>query len=347
MNALIFGITGQDGSYLAEFLLKQGYKVYGVARRNSTSNHQRIEYLFLNENFSLLEGDVTDMVSLMTIFSSILDLDEVYNLAAQSHVGTSFNQPSYTFSVTAGGCINILETMRLLKIKARFYQASSSEMFGRSYSLWQGAKCQYEDTPMMPQSPYAIAKLAAHNAVGMYRAAYDMFAVSGILFNHESERRGHNFVTQKVIRHAVNLMVDGKEIPKLRLGNMMAIRDWGHAEDYVRAMWMMVQQDKPIDFVIGTGHSHTVYELVEESFKLAGISQDEAHQYVEYNCSEFMRPSEVPYLRARAVKANIQLGWKPQINFRQLVKRMFNYEAQQRLGPVVCSVQEGSVTQGQ
>jgi GDPmannose 4,6-dehydratase len=336
-TALIFGCTGQDGAYLSELLLEKGYSVTGVARRVSSPNDQRIRHLLANANFKIIHGDVTDPFS---VFRAIEDLgpDEIYNLAAMSHVGVSFGEPSYSMAVTYGGCLNILEVMRETKSAARLYQASSSEMFGTSFSFMEdgellhleegrvaGQDCfQCEETTMRPNSPYAIAKLAAHHACRLYRDAYGVFACSGILFNHESPRRSEQFVTQKICkwlkenREAVRSCKPG--VPSLKLGNLQASRDWGHAKDYVRAMWMMLQQS-PDDFVIATGVTNTVKEFLHEAFHQAGLLEESVEKYVEIDPSLF-RPSEVPYLRGDASKAKKVLGWEPQISFSDLVKDM-------------------------
>jgi len=274
MKAIIFGVTGQDGSYLSELLLGKGYKVVGVNRRASTNNTERLEHLLENKDFSLIEGDVTDFINVSSIINDHQP-DEVYNLAAQSHVATSFNEPVHTWRVDAEGPLNILESVRRHSFKAKFYQASTSEMFGKSVDQ---DGYQRETTPFEPQSPYAIAKLASHHKVRIYREAYGMYACSGILFNHESERRGEKFVSRKITKwvaefknwmgdenkpfdavsdpdNIISVMHPERIFPKLRLGNLDAARDWGYAPDYVNAMWVMLQQEQAEDYVIATGQA--------------------------------------------------------------------------------------------
>jgi GDPmannose 4,6-dehydratase len=279
-KAIIYGVTGQDGSYLSELLLSKEYTVYGITRRTSVDNTLRINHLSNKNNFNLLQGDVTDPSSIYRLLNEVQP-DEVYNLAAQSHVGTSFEQPLLTWSVTGQGCLNILEVIRQMGNRPRFYQASSSEMFGDQYNLDNNReKYQDERTKFAPQSPYAIAKLAAHSAVSLYRRSYNLFACGGILFNHESERRGERFVTRKISRYVADLYwatQTGRSIPKLKLGNLAARRDWGHAEDYVEAMWMMLQQDEPMDFVIATGETYSVEDYLKEAFKCINIVE-----YMDY-----------------------------------------------------------------
>ena len=339
MKALIFGITGQDGSYLAELLLSKGYEVCGVARRVSVDTTQRISGIL--KNVQIVEGDITDEFCVSGIISDIKPM-EIYNLAAQSHVGTSFKQPSLTWEITAGGCLNILESIRTLNLhdKVKFYQASSSEMFGRNYSVdSNNLKYQDESTPFQPQSPYAIAKLAAHYLVDNYRTSYGIFGCSGILFNHESERRGDQFVTRKItkwigkfanwigdltkLQNATfdneNIIVGGNIFPKLRLGNLDARRDWGHAEDYVNAMWLMMQKEKPEDYVVSSGSTYSVAEFLTESFNYVGIQDWTDFVYQD---PFFTRPAEVDYLLGKCDKAKEKLGWKIKISFKDLVKRM-------------------------
>lgn len=313
-TALIYGVTGQDGSYLAENLLNHGYRVVGVKRRTSGDNTARLKHLIGHQYFTLEEGDVCDS---SYIFSSLLKYEPwlVFNLAAQSHVGTSFEQPIWTTNATYMGALNILEAIRLSKEDIRFYQASSSEMFGKSVGP---TGFQNEDTPFLPQSPYAIAKLAAHHAVRLYREAYGIFACSGILFNHESERRGDNFVTKKIADYVKNLGFS-IQIPTLRLGNLNASRDWGHAEDYVEAMRLMMEYNTPDDYVIATGETHTVEDFLKEAFSLIHI--DDYKSFIEIDES-LKRPAEVSFLRGDASKARRVLGWAPKILFKDLVKRM-------------------------
>jgi GDPmannose 4,6-dehydratase len=327
-KAIIYGVTGQDGSYLSDLLLSKEYTVYGVTRRTSFNNTLRISHLLNKKQFHLVQGDVTDVSSIYGLLNEVQP-DEVYNLAAQSHVGTSFNQPLLTWNVTGQGCLNILEVIRQMANRPRFYQASSSEMFGDQYNLDNNReKYQDERTTFAPQSPYAIAKLAAHSAVALYRRAYGLFACGGILFNHESERRGERFVTRKISRYVADLYwatQRGRSIPNLKLGNLTAQRDWGHAEDYVKAMWMMLQHDKPMDFVIATGNTYSVEDYLKEAFKCINIV--EYMQYVEIDES-LIRPSEVPYLRGISKKAERRLSWKPNIVFVDLVNRMVRHDIQ-------------------
>ena len=327
MQAIVYGVTGQDGSYLSELLLSKDYTVYGVARRTSTPNTLRINHLLTQKQFHLIQGDVTDSGSIYRLLNEVQP-DEVYNLAAQSHVGTSFEQPSLTWNVTGQGCINILEVIRSMENRPRFYQASSSEMFGDQYNLNGKEKYQDEHTTFRPQSPYGIAKLAAHHAVRLYRDSYDIFACGGILFNHESERRGERFVTRKISRYVAELhwaTQEGRSIPNLQLGNLAAKRDWGHAEDYVKAMWLMLQQEDPMDFVVATGSTYSVEDYVKEAFQCININ--EYTRYVDID-EKLKRPSEVPYLRGLARKAKRRLDWEPRIDFRSLVKRMVQYDIQ-------------------
>ena len=327
-TAIIYGVTGQDGSYLSEFLLSKGYTIYGVTRRSSVNNTSRIAHLLNKTDFNLVQGDVTDYSSIDRLLNEVQP-DEVYNLAAQSNVGTSFNQPLLTWNVTGQGCLNILEVIRQMGNRPRFYQASSSEMFGDQYNLDNNReKYQDEKTRFAPQSPYAIAKLAGHSAVSLYRRSYDLYACGGILFNHESERRGERFVTRKISRYVADLhwaTQTGRSIPKLKLGNLSAQRDWGHAEDYVEAMWMMLQHDYADDFVISTGNTYSVEDYLKEAFKCINIV--EYMDYVEIDES-LMRPSEVPYLRGISKKAERRLGWKPKTGFKNLVSRMVQYDIQ-------------------
>jgi len=327
-KAIIYGVTGQDGSYLSDLLLSKEYTVYGVTRRTSFNNTLRISHLLNKKQFHLVQGDITDTSSIYRLLNEVQP-DEVYNLAAQSHVGTSFNQPLLTWNVTGQGCLNILEVIRQMGNRPRFYQASSSEMFGDQYNLDNNReKYQDERTTFSPQSPYAIAKLAAHSAVSLYRRSYDLFACGGILFNHESERRGERFVTRKISRYVADLYwatQTGRSIPKLKLGNLSAKRDWGHAEDYVTAMWMMLQHDYADDFVISTGNTYSVEDYLKQAFKCINIV--EYMQYVEIDES-LKRPSEVPYLRGISKKAERRLNWKPNITFDNLVTRMVRHDLQ-------------------
>ena len=330
MKAIIFGITGQDGSYLAELLLEKGYEVVGITRRVSVPTLIRVTHIL--PKIKIIEGDITDAFSVSNVIKEE-DPDEIYNLAAQSHVGTSFKQPSLTWDVTAGGVLNILEAIRYSgrKDDIKFYQASSSEMFGKNYNLREGLaemiKYQDEKTPFMPQSPYAIAKLAAHHLVRNYRDSYGIFACSGILFNHESERRGEKFVTRKITKWIGEFVASGMdtEFPALRLGNLDAKRDWGHAEDYVRGMWEMVQHETPNDYVVATGETHSVREFLDIAFKHIGI--DDWDDFVVID-PEFYRPAEVDYLLGIPAKAKRVLGWEPEISFQQLVERMVDSDVE-------------------
>jgi GDPmannose 4,6-dehydratase len=308
-RALITGITGQDGSYLAEFLLDQGYEVYGLVRRTSTVNFGRIAHI--QERLHLVSGDMLDQTSLQQALQ-VAQPDEVYNLAAQSFVGTSWDQPALTGDVTALGVIRILDAIRHVNPTIKFYQASSSEMFGKVREV-----PQKETTPFYPRSPYGVAKVYGHWATVNYRESYNMFAVSGILFNHESSRRGIEFATRKITWNAARIKLG--QIDKLFLGNPDARRDWGFAGDYVRAMWLMLQQDEPDDYVIATGETHSVKEFVDIAFAMAGLNP-EAH--VVYNDPRYTRPAEVDLLIGDPSKAGEKLGWEPTVNFRQLVEQM-------------------------
>ena len=327
-KALLFGITGQDGSYLSELLLDEGYQVVGVTRRVSTGNTSRISHMMDNLALTLVEGDITDYSSVLRIVEES-NPDEIYNLAAMSHVGTSFNQPILSIDVTCTGCLNILEVLREHSPHTRFYQASSSEMFGDAITERDGELFQDENTIFNPQSPYAIAKLSAHHATRLYRQSYGLHASCGILFNHESERRGGRFVTKKITKYVAGLskyLLEGGDkdsATKLHLGNLDAKRDWGHAEDYVRAMWLMAQQDEPDDYVIATGETHSVRDFLVAAFDQIGI-QDYSDFVVQD--PKFMRPSEVPYLRGNPDKAKRVLGWEPKVSFTQLVSRMIDYD---------------------
>lgn len=307
-TALITGITGQDGSYLAEFLLEKGYKVYGMTRRASSENYERINHL--RDDIALVQGDLLDLSSLMEVLESSQP-DEIYNLAAQSFVPTSWTQPALTGEFTALGVTRLLEAMRLLEIDARFYQASSSEMFGKVLET-----PQRESTPFYPRSPYGVSKVYGHFITVNYRESYGMFACSGILFNHESPRRGLEFVTRKV-SHTVAKIKLGLE-DSLRLGNLDAQRDWGYALDYVEAMWRMLQHEEADDFVIATGECHTVRELCEIAFKRVDLSWQD---YVKID-DAFLRPAEVEQLTGDCSKALEKLGWKHSTSFEQLVNMM-------------------------
>jgi len=362
-TAIIFGVTGQDGSHLADLLLEKNYKVVGVSRRSSTDNTQRISHIN-NPNFKIVDGDITDYSSVISVLAKNATYGtEIYNLAAQSHVAVSFKQPGLTWDITGKGCLNLLQAiidLNLDKYKVKFYQASSSEMFGKNYdyidysyenengnTVLTHLKCQNEDTKFLPQSPYAIAKCAAHEAVRLYREACGLHASAGILFNHEGERRGETFVTRKITKwigeflrwsnRAVspispqskasydndNIIINGYKFPKLRLGNLEASRDWGYAGDYVEAMWMMLQQEAADDYVICTGETHTIREFLDVAFKLVGINNWE-HFVVQDPA--FYRPAEVDYLRGDSSKARTQLGWTPKTSFEGLVNIMISHD---------------------
>ncbi len=307
-RALITGITGQDGSYLAELLLEKGYDVYGMTRRASTENLERIAHL--TERLTLIQGDLLDPPSLEAALRQAQP-HEVYNLAAQSFVPTSWNQPVLTAEFTAVGVTRVLEAIRSVDPEIRFYQASSSEMFGKVREI-----PQTELTPFHPRSPYGVAKVYGHHITVNYRESYDLFAVSGILFNHESPRRGLEFVTRKISDGVARIKLG--LTTELRLGNTDAKRDWGFAGDYVEAMWLMLQQDEPSDYVIATGEEHSVQECVDVAFAHAGL--DPAKHVVED--SRFMRPAEVDHLVGDASKARAELGWEPRVSFRELVELM-------------------------
>ena len=371
-KAIITGITGQDGSHLADFLLSQNYEVVGIARRTSTDNTSRISRLKENPNLVIESGDITDYSSIVRILQKHSDATEFYNLAAQSHVGDSFKQPGLTWDITGKGCLNILQAIVDLSLqdKIRFYQASSSEMFGASYDESEGVsfnepergiqrfKFQNENTKFLPQSPYAISKCAAHYAVRLYREAYGLHGSCGILFNHEGERRGENFVTRKITKwigeylkwfdgcefgtRGIFLPEDndfvtahGKpltkpEFPKLRLGNLDAYRDWGYAGDYVKAMHLMLQQDKPDDYVVCTGETHTIREFLDVAFSFIGISDWSEYVVID---PQFYRPAEVDYLRGDSSKVR-KLGWKPETSFKKLVRMMVEHDIGAKISPV-------------
>ncbi|KXK13115.1 MAG: GDP-mannose 4,6-dehydratase [Chloroflexi bacterium OLB14] len=307
-TALITGITGQDGSYLAELLLEQGYQVIGVARRSSTVNYERINHLL--DHISVVQGDLQDQGSLLALLEEYKPT-EVYNLAAQSFVPTSWGQPALTGDITGLGVTRMLEAIRFVNPKIRFYQASSSEMFGKVVEV-----PQKEDTPFYPRSPYGVAKVYGHWITVNYRESFDIFATSGILFNHESPRRGLEFVTRK-ITNTVALIKLGLA-KELRLGNLEAQRDWGFAGDYVRAMWLMLQQEQPDNYVIGTGETHSVREFCEIAFSHVDLDYKDFVVVDE----KFYRPAEVDLLISDPSKANNQLKWEPQVSFKQLVTMM-------------------------
>lgn len=319
-TAIVTGITGQDGSYLSELLLQSNYTVIACRRRSSTNNLERVTHLLDDPNFILTEFDLTDPSGVYQTIQKYQP-DEFYNLAAQSHVGTSFKQPSTTFEINTVGVTNILEGIRHYSPHTKLYQASTSEMFGRNYSTeTDGKRYQNEKTEMLPQSPYGIAKLAAHNMVEIYRSGYNLFACCGILFNHESPRRGENFVTQKIVKWIKDYIASGKspDFPKLKLGNLAAHRDWGHAKDYVRAMWMMLQQETPKDYVIATGETHSVQEFLDLAFKSVQLNPED---HVEID-PDLFRPAEVEYLCGDPTFANNDLGWNPQVSFKGLIQDM-------------------------
>jgi GDPmannose 4,6-dehydratase len=319
-TALITGITGQDGSYLAEFLLEKGYRVVGMTRRSSTDVHERIEHL--TDRIEIVSGDLLDQSSLTKIIAQE-EPDEVYNLAAQSFVPTSWAQPVLTGQFTALGVTRVLEAIRGVNRKIKFYQASSSEMFGKVHEVPQN-----ENTPFYPRSPYGVAKIYGHWITVNYRESFDMYAVSGILFNHESPRRGKEFVTRKISDAVARIKLGlGKE---LRLGNLDAQRDWGFAGDYVRAMWMMLNQPSPDDYVIATGRTHSVREFVRLAFAHVGLDYE---QYVVTD-PRFIRPAEVDLLIGDPKKAFDKLGWRPQVSFEELVAMMVEADLK-RLRPLV------------
>jgi GDPmannose 4,6-dehydratase len=313
-RALLTGLTGQDGSYLAELLLEKGYEVHGIIRRSSSFNTGRIEHLYRDPHevgtrlFSHY-GDLADPVALTRLIYELQPY-EIYNLGAQSHVRVSFDIPEYTFDVTGAGTLRLLEAIRESEVKTRFYQASSSEIFGSS------PPPQNEATPFHPRSPYAVAKVAAYWSTVNYRESYDMFAVNGILFNHESPRRGETFVTRKVTRAVARIKAGLQD--KLYMGNLDAERDWGYAPDFVEAMWLMLQADEPDDYVVATEEKHSVREALEIAFGHVGLDPD---RYVEID-PRYFRPAEVDSLLGDASKARERLGWEPKVKFRELIELM-------------------------
>ena len=324
-KALITGITGQDGSYLTELLLEKGYKVFGLIRRKSKEDFGNVEHL--KDKITFIYADMTDLASLVNAIK-ISDADEIYNLAAQSFVKSSWDSPVSTAEINALGVLNLLEAVRLVKPTARFYQASTSEMFGKVQEI-----PQKETTPFYPRSPYGVAKLYGHWITINYRESYNLFACSGILFNHESERRGLEFVTRK-ITHAAAMIKEGKQ-EFVELGNLDAKRDWGHSKDYVKAMWLMLQQDQPDDYVVATGETRTVREFAKEAFKAIGIDVEfkgtglnevgvnKANGKVVIKVNkDFYRPAEVELLIGNPKKAEEKLHWKREISFHELVERM-------------------------
>jgi GDPmannose 4,6-dehydratase len=318
-RALITGITGQDGSYLVELLLGKGYEVHGLIRRSSTFNTERIDHIYVDPHekdprLLLHYGDLTDGMGLRTVLTTCRP-DEVYNLGAQSHVKVSFDQPVYTCQTDAIGTLRLLEAIRDSGLQTRFYQASSSEMFGKVAET-----PQTEKTPLHPRSPYACAKVFSHYQTINYREAYGLFACSGILFNHESPRRGETFVTRKITRAATRIKEGLQDT--LFLGNLDAKRDWGFAGDYVEAMWLMLQQDKPDDYVVATGETHSVREFAEAVFNMLGLDW-EKHVKID---PRYFRPAEVDLLLGDAAKARNVLGWKPKVSFQDLVKMMVEHD---------------------
>jgi GDPmannose 4,6-dehydratase len=314
-KALITGITGQDGSYLAEFLLAKGYEVHGIIRRASTFNTGRIDHLYQDPHINgvrlfLHYGDIADSTNLIKLLYR-LQPDEIYHLAAQSHVRVSFDIPEYTGDVTALGTIRILEAVRETGLRSKFYQAGSSEMYGKVLET-----PQRETTPFYPRSPYGVAKVYSHWITVNYRESYGLFACNGILFNHESPRRGETFVTRKITRAVARIKAGLQD--KLYLGNLTAKRDWGYAKEYVEGMWLMLQQDQPADYVLATGETHSVQEFLDEAFSYVGI---DGSKHVEID-PEYYRPAEVDLLVGDATKAQKMLGWEPKIKFKNLVRLM-------------------------
>ena len=316
-KAFITGISGQDGSYLAEYLIELGYEVHGMIRRNSMPENQetRVDYLVNNGSIRTYYGDLSDQGVLQKLLQDIQP-DEIYNLAAQSHVRISYDIPQYTVQTNALGTLNLLEAYKLCCPKAKFYQASSSEMFGLTVD---DDNCQRETTVMNPVSPYGCSKVFGYNIVRNYRRAYDLHASNGILFNHESPRRGSNFVTTKVVKAAVKIKLGLQD--KLELGNMDSYRDWGHAWDYVRAMHLMMQQDEPGDWVVSTGKTHSVREMCDYVFTSLDLNYED---YVVQN-PRFIRPEELPYLKGDSTKIRKQTGWEPKYTFKTLMDDMINH----------------------
>tara|TARA_B100001559_G_C16414146_1_gene581839 strand:- start:14 stop:1054 length:1041 start_codon:yes stop_codon:yes gene_type:complete len=329
-KAIIFGVTGQDGSYLADFLLKKKYSVHGIKRKSSSFNTERVNHIFEKKNFYLHYGDVTDSSTVQNLIN-LIKPDEIYNLAAQSHVAVSFKIPEYTANTVALGSLRILEAIRSsnLRKKIKFYQAGSSEMFGKVQQI-----PQTEKTPFYPRSPYAVSKVFAHWITINYREAYKIFACNGILFNHESPRRGETFVTRKISLALSKIKLGLQR--KLLVGNLNAKRDWGHAKDYVEAQWLILQQKKPNDYVISTGENHSVKEFIDLSAKFLNIklrwkgkgiktkAYDQKGNCIIECSKKYYRPTEVDTLLGSSLKAKKDLNWKPKIKFNQLVKEMVN-----------------------
>jgi len=310
-RALITGINGMDGSHLADFLLEKGYKVFGMERHSSIKNRTNTNHLELNENFKFITGDLTDSTSLLSALSTSKP-DEVYNLGSQSFVAESWNTPEQTSNVTGLGSLRMLDAIRTLNMNTKFYQASTSELFGRMIE-----NPATERTPFYPRSPYGVSKLYAHWITKNYRESYDMFNACGILFNHESERRGKQFVTRKISDGIARIHHGLQDF--ITLGNLEAKRDWGYAPDYIESMWLMLQQDEPDDFVIATGKTHTIREFLDSAFDVIGVRNWE--KYVKQD-PRFMRPAEVDVLRGDASKAKYELGWTPKTDLQGLVKNM-------------------------
>jgi GDPmannose 4,6-dehydratase len=316
-TAIITGITGQDGSYLAELLLEKDYKVVGMYRRSSINNFDRIHHLIKSPHLILEECDLTDPSGICSLVDKYKP-DEIYNLAAQSHVGSSFKNPSTTIEIDTVGVVNLLEAIRTRSSSTKFYQASTSEMYGKNYDTSKyDEPYQDEDTTFLPQSPYGVAKLASHRLVGIYREAYGLFGCCGILFNHESPRRGENFVTRKITKYIGDL-VNNRTTSNLQLGNLSAKRDWGHAKDYVKAMYLMMQYDNPDDYVIATGNTYSVYDFLKLSFNKINMDYK---NYVTID-ENLYRPAEVQYLRGISSKAQKTLNWVPEYSFQELVYEM-------------------------
>lgn len=320
-TAIVTGITGQDGSYLAELLLQYSYRVIGMHRRSSINNFNRINHLIKSPNLILEECDLTDPSGITNLVKKYQP-DEFYNLAAQSHVGSSFKIPSTTIEIDTLGVVNILEAIVHHSSATRFYQASTSEMYGKNYDTIQyNEPYQDEDTNFVPQSPYGVAKLASHRLVGIYREAYGLFGCCGILFNHESPRRGENFVTRKITKYIGDL-VNNRTDKKLHLGNLSAKRDWGHAKDYVKAMYLMLQHTHPDDYVVATGDTYSVQDFLQIAFAKADLDY---HQHVSID-ENLYRPAEVQYLRGISLKARTVLGWEPEYSFEDLVNEMVDHD---------------------